>query len=431
MNKAALLAMAKGGSKNKNIVKHNDLISVKMDLSLMQTRVFLATLAKISREDVDFKTYTIIVSDLLKECGVTSNNWHSQLKQEVKILSKKSIEIPRENKKDFLYTSLFSSLEYKSRSGILEVSFDPKLKPYLLQVKGNFTTYALKYVIQMKSPYSIRMYELLKQYATFGRRKFKIDFLRKVFSLEDKYPDFYDFKRRVLEKAKKDCEKYSDLTFTYKVIKQGRQPVEIDCIIQMKKVLSEEAAEDTQLTSIRVNHSDFVQELLDANLSEERVSEVLDKYPNEKYLKFVWQKCKAQNPKKLGGFFLKALQDGYYEKNFAEVATQQQAAQKKQQAVQQRKAIEKAEQEFNKKFNAFYNAAADRIEKETLSTRLEDREEFEAILQDKIKENPAWQISYDSYLKGDMGFFRNFLVRKYGKEYEYDKQMYKAYISQK
>lgn len=425
MNHAALLAMAKKAG-SKKIVKHNDLISVKMDLSLMQTRVFLATLAKINREDMDFKTYAIVVNDLLKECGVSSNNWNSTLKSEMEALSKISIKIPKENKNDFLFTSLFSSIEYISGQGILELSFDPKLKPYLLQVKGNFTTYALKYAIQMKSPYSIRMYELLKQYSTFGRRKFTLDFLREIFSLEDKYPDFYDFKKRVLEKARKDCEKYSDLTFTYTVIKEGRIPVGIDCIIKMKINATEEDTE-SETKSIPVTHSDFVQELIDANLSEERISEILDKH-KEDYLKFVWEKCKAQNPKKLGGFFLKSLVDGYYEKNFSEMKGNQLLKEKNKEKISQIKQQENQEKAFDAEF---FNQYVEAREQEWQPT-LDDRSEFEAIMKEKIEQAPAFAIGYEEYTKTGMNTsFKDFLLRKYGKVYQYDKEAYKKYINQK
>lgn len=423
----ALLAMAKKAG-NKKIVKHNDLIEAKIGLGLMGTRIFLKALSLIHREDVDFKVYTIIVSELLEECGVSSNNYEV-LKQEAESLASITLKLPTKNKKGFLYTGLVSSIEYVPQKGWLELIFDPKLKPYLLQVKGNFTTYELQYVFLMKSQYSIRIYELLKQYATFGRRKIDLDGLRHILSLEDKYPNFADFKKRVIEPARKECSLFSDISFTYKPIKKGRKTVGLDFTIK-RKSNEAEVTEDGKVV-IPITYSDFIQELLDAGLSEERVSEILERYKSEEYLKFVWKVVKSQNPKKLDGFFLKALQDGYYEKNFAEAAAQKQIVQKKQQVVHQLKVAEQAEQEFNKKFNAFYNAAADRIEKETLSTRLEDRQEFEVILQDKIEENPAWQLSYDSYINGDMTLFRNFLVRKYGKEYEYDKKAYKAYINQK
>jgi len=412
----------------KKVTRHNDLIEAKMDLSTMQLRIFLGTVVQIKKEDVDFKPYQIVVNDLLRECGVKSNNWYETLKEEAESLLEVKLKLPVENKKDFLYASLFSSVEYKSNLGVLELSFDPKLKPYLLQLKGNFTTYELQYVFPMKSQYSIRLYELLKQYATFGKRHFTLENLRHILSLEEKYPNFADFKKRVIEPAKKECVEHSDITFSYNPIKQGRKTVAIDFFIKRKTDIKDIEA---QQKAIPITHSDFLQELLNAGLSEQRISEIFNEYKKEEYLKFVWEKAKAQNPKKLDSFFLKALQDGYYKGNYTDLVTQKQKEQKKQELHNQRKAIEKAQQEFDMQFNAFYERSADRIEKETLSTRLEDRKEFESLLQEKISKNSAWQISYDSYVNGDMSLFRNFLVKKYGKEYEYSKETYKQFINQK
>lgn len=412
----------------KKVTRHNDLIEVKMDLSTMQLRIFLGTVVQIKKEDIDFKPYQIIVNDLLRECGVKSHNWYETLKEEAESLLEVKLKLPVENKKDFLYANLFSSVEYKSNLGMLELSFDPKLKPYLLQLKGNFTTYELHYVFPMKSQYSIRLYELLKQYATFGKRQFTLENLRYILSLEDKYPNFADFKKRVIEPAKKECAKYSDISFTYKPIKQGRKTVALDFFIK-RKANSEDIAIEQKV--IPITHSDFVQELLNAGLSEQRISEILEKYKEKEYLKFVWEKAKAQNPKQLDSFFLKALQENYYQGNYADLVAQKQKEQKKQELHNQRKAAEQAQQEFDIQFNAFYERSADRIEKETLSTRLEDRKEFERLLESKIEKSPAWQVSYDSYIKGDMSLFRNFLVKKYGKEYEYSKKAYKQFINQK
>ena len=52
----------------------------------------------------------------------------------------------------------------------VDLCFDPKLKPYLLQLKDQFTSIALQYAIQLKSLYAIRIYELLKQYQRLKQR---------------------------------------------------------------------------------------------------------------------------------------------------------------------------------------------------------------------------------------------------------------------
>lgn len=58
----------------------------------------------------------------------------------------------------------FLIFEYVEGSGIVQVEFHKSLKPYLLQLQeyGNFTKYQINNVVNFKSQYSIRLYELLK-----------------------------------------------------------------------------------------------------------------------------------------------------------------------------------------------------------------------------------------------------------------------------
>ncbi len=399
----------------KKVTRHNDLIEAKIDLSTMQLRIFLGTIAQIKKEDVNFKPYQIIVKDLLSDCNVKSHNWYETIREEAENLSEVKLKLPVENRKDFLYASLFSSVEYKSNLGVLELSFDPKLKPYLLQLKGNFTTYELQYVFLMKSQYSIRLYELLKQYATFGKRRFTLENLRYMLSLENKYSNFADFKRRVIEPAKKECSKYSDITFSYNLIKQGRKTVALEFLIKRKVDFKDIEAEQK---TILISHSNFVQELLNAGLSEQRISEILDKYKTEEYLKFVWQKTKAQNPKKLDSFFLKALQEEYYKTQYK--ALQDTKIKNKVKTVEQDK--KRKEDVLKHEFHVQYVEARDETEFKPTKA---DKNDFEKVMKERIATAPAFQIMFDTYLQtGTSTEFRDFLLKKYGKPSQYNFEEY-------
>jgi plasmid replication initiation protein len=63
----------------------------------------------------------------------------------------------------------------------------------------------------------------------------KIKSIREKLELEDRYTRFFDFKKRVLESAKKEINKHSDINFNYKIIKLGRFPNEIEFTISKKQ----------------------------------------------------------------------------------------------------------------------------------------------------------------------------------------------------
>lgn len=214
------------------IVKHNDLIEAKYQIpSIREQQIILMLLAQIKPEDEDFKGYRIAITDFSRVLGVSSKSIYEEIENAVVSLASRTIKIKQG--KSFLVASWLSSAEYKHGTGHVELCFDPKLKPYLLQLQGHFTQYKLDKVLHFKSIYSIRLYELLKKEAQIVERyqhkkQFEKEFsyfeLREAFEIEKKeYAKFNDFKRKTIEPAVTEiCDK-TDLNI-YDVIygKTGR-----------------------------------------------------------------------------------------------------------------------------------------------------------------------------------------------------------------
>lgn len=98
----------------------------------------------------------------------------------------------------------------------------------MLKLKDQFTKYYLKNVSKLKSQYSIRLYELLKQYESIGQRREKIEDLRAMLGIdENEYSIFRNFKQWVLKRAHSEITQKTDIDFEYKVIKLSRKPIEI------------------------------------------------------------------------------------------------------------------------------------------------------------------------------------------------------------
>ena len=62
-----------------------------------------------------------------------------------------------------------------------------------------------------------------------------LDELKKRLELEDKYKEYFNFKRQVINKAQSEINKHSDLILEYEEIKQGRSVDSIKFIISRKK----------------------------------------------------------------------------------------------------------------------------------------------------------------------------------------------------
>ena len=88
----------------------------------------------------------------------------------------------------------------------------------------------------MENKYSIRVYELLKQYGKIGKRNFDLVELKRILALEEnQYARIYDFERFVLKPSIEEINKYTDLNVSYEKIKKGRKVVGIKYTIDSKE----------------------------------------------------------------------------------------------------------------------------------------------------------------------------------------------------
>ena len=91
--------------------------------------------------------------------------------------------------------------EYHSKEGYVEYEIAPKLKPYLLDLRSGYTSYRLAELAKLKSQYSQRLYDLLRQYLTEKEtktcwRQDDLKALRDYLGLQKKYPRFNSFRDR-------------------------------------------------------------------------------------------------------------------------------------------------------------------------------------------------------------------------------------------
>ncbi|PGT74076.1 initiator RepB protein, partial [Bacillus cereus] len=113
--------------------------------------------------------------------------------------------------------------------------FDPLLKPFLLELNNKFTSYRLGNIIKLKSTYSIRIYELLKQYENITERTICLENLRYYLDAVHIYPNYANFKQRILHPVQKELNENTDITFDFQEIKLGKKVYKIKFIIYSKK----------------------------------------------------------------------------------------------------------------------------------------------------------------------------------------------------
>lgn len=218
---------------NNNVVtKSNILIEANYKLTITEQKIVLYLVSKIRKDDDDFKTYTLPIKQFYELLGYKGNPKYSEMKKITKNLIGKVVEIKEEKK--LKQMSWLSYVEYNENDGSVNLSFDPRLKPYLLQLKREFTSYKLKNVMELKSGYSIRIYEILKKWQTIKEVEIPLKELRKMVGATDTYHEYHNFKKRVLTTAQNEIEEKTDIAFDYEEIKKGKRVVSIRFMIRSK-----------------------------------------------------------------------------------------------------------------------------------------------------------------------------------------------------
>lgn len=200
------------------VVKHNALINATSDYSFCKNelRIICKLISDINNTyEKDFEKKVIRITDLdFNEAENFTNNY-TYLVDLCKGLQKKTFFM------NGSYYSWFTKLTPLSGVGIVEYEFHNDLKPFLLDLKTNFTKYHLTNILKLRSSYSIQIFELLYQYKTIKQRKITFEELRKILNIPDSYRNV-DI-RRMLEGVQKDLEKNTSITFNFEFEKIGKQ----------------------------------------------------------------------------------------------------------------------------------------------------------------------------------------------------------------
>lgn len=224
---------------NNVVTKSNILIEANYKLTITEQKIILFLVSKIRKDDDDFKAYTLPIKEFCRLLGYKGNTKYSEMRKITKGLIGKVLEI-REEKK-LKQMSWLSYVEYNEQDGSVNLSFDPRLKPYLLQLKREFTSYKLKNVMELKSGYSIRLYEILKKWQNIKEVEIPLEELRKMVGAIDKYLEYHNFKKRVLKPSHEEIYGKTDISFDYQEIKKGRKVDSIRFMIRSKnKIMTAE-----------------------------------------------------------------------------------------------------------------------------------------------------------------------------------------------
>lgn len=169
------------------------------------------------------KFVSIRAVDLAKVINANPKNMYVVAKKLVSGLLKKSIEvgyIDTQGKRVFKGSNFFNNITYASN--IFEFEINYAILSYFIELKKSFTRISLKYLMALNSVYAIKLYKLLMQYRIVKKRVLTVDDLRTFLVLDDKFSQFSDIRKKVIEIAVKQINEFTDLLVEFEENKSGR-----------------------------------------------------------------------------------------------------------------------------------------------------------------------------------------------------------------
>lgn len=356
------------------IAKSNTLIRGRYSTSLLANKVTALSMTRLLPDDIGRPTASITASEIKEAVGWEGgNSIYSQLRQ-VAIELRTSPIILENGLGSFYVTGMVDNCLYNN--GVFTITYSLDMVPHLFDLKKNYTTLTIKSLMKFKSNSTYRIYELIREHVykitkenpvvcvsySLSELRAKIgliDFTRDdkklltkatIASKDDdiekiakkvKYKTWGEFKRNVLDIARKELMEKSEITFDYARKTQGRGGKVVGVKFYIHKNTSQEyvnanrmertggsgdVMEQLSLFDIRDGETDYefigkLQELMEESIpvvSLIKIAEAAD-YNLDRVKEAYEMACGIKYIKNLPGFLIKALQEQWSSENVPKV----------------------------------------------------------------------------------------------------------------
>lgn len=228
--------------KKKILMKNNELIKTRYSFSVIENRVFMLMLYKLQKAPNGEMICEIPRSEFKEITKKTNNHTVKGIINILdNLLSKKiSFKIINESGKGYEWNkhNLINGFSYNDETDVFKLICSERIYNLLISYfeidkdenkifKGH-TPINLKIYLSLDNTMSQRMYELLRLWSKSKHEiTYKVDDIKELFMLEDKYDKYNDFKKKIIEPSVNSLNKSEAFKISYKENKTGRKVTSI------------------------------------------------------------------------------------------------------------------------------------------------------------------------------------------------------------
>ncbi|MFQ3174120.1 MAG: hypothetical protein ACI8W0_001230 [Flavobacterium sp.] len=232
------------------IVQHNALIESSYRLDLDEMRLLNLALTKIDSRKANIGIIEIYPDEFSEMFNLNKKNIWRNMKNSLNSIMTKPVRIKfldAQGKSKERLISWLGSTEYfteQTDGTKIELNFTEEITPYLFELKSNFTKINFEYVSRLNTPFSFRLYQwLTREYKTKKGEYYDLTMTLKDIKYsagfgKKAYPQWRDFKSRVIQPAVDAINQRTNITISYTVILKGKKShaLNFTYIDEMQKV---------------------------------------------------------------------------------------------------------------------------------------------------------------------------------------------------
>ena len=216
-------------------MQSKNLVETSYNITAIQNRVFYHCLFTAQKEKSGELCCTVKLEDIKRLIPNPNQRTLVNIKKILRVFKDTSLLFDKDDDGDLIECdyNLIAGSEYNTKKQEFKVYFMERLYNHIISY-SNYAPLNLDIMSKYTSFYSQRLYEALRMWSRTDKtitHIFRLDTLRFVLGVGDKYPEYKNLKQRVLNQALKEVNAVGNMEVSIREIKEGKKVAKIEFTI--------------------------------------------------------------------------------------------------------------------------------------------------------------------------------------------------------
>ena len=190
--------------------------TARYGLTLQEHRIVYYAILRGQQEGKPFEPVTLSITEFKELFELSGGNYYTAIRNLSNKMVGRVVEVIYKDNEGthLLQAPWLVGIRYHAKTGTVTIEPNKNLQPFF---EGKpFTDTEFAFLIKFTSQYSERLYEIIKTFAYKSIADFNLEDLRERLKVGKKYPNYNDFKKRVIQPAVDDINEFTDLDIDFR-----------------------------------------------------------------------------------------------------------------------------------------------------------------------------------------------------------------------